>query len=401
MRRAFSNSMGLAAMVGLVLALVAPAVALFAPALAQAETEEQAKDEGPRSPLRWVAETESPRSAQPTGPLYRACGGRDLGLVSVAAQIVRRRLRGMPPPSERQLETLLRASGVPQVFPRAWSLRGDHGDEVIATKLGGWLAKRPPAGHRRCGIARGTDAEGVPVVVVVTVDAFADQAALPTRARVSKWLRLEAALHVPAHDAKVVLLGPRGRPKRVLASLSGDTVRSRFMLDAPGRWLVQVVADLSSGPQPVLESTVWVDRDPPDTLPEELPTAAGTAAPKPSALFTLLNRSRQKEGLPPLHRDQKLDRIARDHAAAMMTARRAAHDVGQGPPTERVERAGLVVHRVGENVASAPTVARVHEALWDSPSHRENMLDASFRRTGVALAIDRTGQLWAVQLFSE
>ena len=109
MRRAFSNSMGLAAMVGLVLALVAPAAALFAPALAQAETEEQAKDEGPRSPLRWVAETESPRSAQPTGPLYRACGGRDLGLVSVAAQIVRRRLRGMPPPSERQLETLLRA----------------------------------------------------------------------------------------------------------------------------------------------------------------------------------------------------------------------------------------------------------------------------------------------------
>ena len=321
--------------------------------------------------------------------------------MNVAAQIVRRRLRGLPPPSERQLETLLRASGVPQMFPRAWSLRGDHGNAVTATKLGTWLDKRPPSGHRRCGIARGTDTEGVPVVVVVTVDAFADQAALPTRTRASKWLALEASLHVAAHDAKVVLLGPRGRPKRVLASLSGNTVRSRFMLDAPGRWLVQVVADLSSGPQPVLQSTVWVDRDPPDTLPEEQPTSAGTAAPKPSALFSLLNRSRQMEGLPALRRDGKLDRIARDHAAAMMAARRAAHDVGKGPPTERVERAGLSAHRVGENVASAPTVARVHEALWDSPSHRENMLDASFRRTGVALAIDRTGQLWAVQLFSE
>lgn len=394
MRRAHSNSVGLAVVMGLMLALVATSPG-------RADAKEPADEQGPRSPLRWVAQTESPRSAEPTGPLYRACGGRDLGLVSVAAQVVRRRLRGLPPPSERQLETLLRASGVPQVFPRAWSLRGDHGDAVIAAKLGAWLAKRPPAGHRRCGIARGTDAEGVPVVVVVAVDALADQTALPTQTRVSKWLQLEASIHVPAHDAKVVLLGPRGRPKRVLASLSGDTVRSRFMLDAPGRWLVQVVADLSSGPQPVLESTVWVDRDPPDSLPEEEPTAAGTAAPKPSALFSLLNRSRQKEGLPPLQRDGKLDRIARAHAAAMMAARRAAHDVGQGPPTERVERAGLAVHRVGENVASAPTVARVHEALWDSPSHRENMLDATFRRTGVALAIDRTGQLWAVQLFSE
>ncbi|HHH27800.1 MAG TPA: CAP domain-containing protein [Polyangiaceae bacterium] len=393
MRPARSNSMGLA-ILGLVLALLAATTS-------DAEAREEAAAQKPQSALRWVAQTESPRSAPPVGPLYRACGGRDLALVEVAAQIVRRRLQGLPPPSERQLETLLRASGVPQVFPRAWALRGDHGDAVIVTKLGAWLAKRPPKGHRRCGIARGTDTEGVPTVVVVAVDALADQTPLPTRARVSKWLALEASLHVTADDAKVVLLGPRGRPKRVLASLSGKTVRSRFMLDAPGRWKVQVVAYLSSGPQPVLESTVWVDRDPPEVLPEEKPSAAGTAAPKPSALFRLLNEARRMEGLAPLKRDGKLDAVARDHAAAMMSARHAAHDVGRGLPTERVRRAGLVVHRVGENVASAPTVARVHEALWDSPSHRENMLDASFRRTGVALAIDRTGQLWAVQLFSE
>jgi uncharacterized protein YkwD len=378
----------------LTLASVVMAVSLGS---ASAHAEE---DEAPKTALHWARRSESPRSAPAAGALYGACGGRDLGLVKVAAQIVHRRLDGLAPPSERQLQTLLRAAGVPQVWPRAWSLRGNHGEAVLAAKLGAWLDKHPPVGQRRCGIARGADNDGEPVVVVVTVDAVADLDPLPIRSRVSKWHGLEAQLHVPARSAKVVLLGPKGRPKRVLASLAGGRVRSRFMLDDPGRWLVQVVADLSSGPQPVLEATVWVGDDPPKALEEEQPRTA-TAAPRPSALYSMLNEARRKEGLSALRRDGRLDRVARAHAASMMQSRRAAHDVGQGPPTERVQRAGLNMHRVGENVASAPTISRVHEALWDSPSHRENLLDASFRRVGVGLAIDRTGQLWAVQLFGE
>ncbi|MBW2457145.1 MAG: CAP domain-containing protein [Deltaproteobacteria bacterium] len=114
----------------------------------------------------------------------------------------------------------------------------------------------------------------------------------------------------------------------------------------------------------------------------------------------MLNRARAKEGLGALRRDQGLDRVARAHAKAMITAGRVAHEAGDGTPSERVHAALVPAIRVGENVASAPTVRRVHQALWNSPSHRANMLDSTFDRVGVALVASTGGKLWAVQLFA-
>jgi uncharacterized protein YkwD len=186
----------------------------------------------------------------------------------------------------------------------------------------------------------------------------------------------------------------------VLASLSDGRVRSRFALDAPGRWKVQVVANLADGPKPVLETLMFAGIEPPAELEDE---AAETANQQVSAtsLHALLNDARRSEGMAPLKRDQALDAVAREHARAMMETRRVAHDVGHGTPDERSNLAGVKAHRVGENVATAPSVSRLHHALWDSPSHRENMLDVNFTRVGVALAVDRTGQLYAVQMFAD
>ncbi len=354
-------------------------------------------------PLRWADSMHSPHVGAPASGrdsgLYELCGGRDLGLTRVAAEVVNRRIEGLAPPSEAQLKTLLRAAGVPQLWPRAWALRGSVGDDELKARLGQWLAKNEPDGQRRCGIARGVDAEGEPVIAAVVVDAVADLEPLPVRVAVSRWLSLEARMHLPTDQVKVVLLGPKGRPKRVLASVSQGVVRSRFMLDQPGAWTVQVVAMTAEGPRPTLEATLFAGVAPPEAL-DATEDAAAEPDPHPRQLARLLNDARRAEGMKPLTRDDALDRLARAHAAAMMRAQRVAHDVGQGTPDERARAAGIQ-QRVGENVASAPTVSRVHHALWDSPSHRENMLDASFQRFGVALAIDRRGQLYAVQMFAE
>src|SRR5437764_1249808 len=57
--------------------------------------------------------------------------------------------------------------------------------------------------------------------------------------------------------AAVVLLGPDGAPRRVLATLGADgAIRSRFRLDRTGVWKVQVLATLASGPEPVLEAVL-------------------------------------------------------------------------------------------------------------------------------------------------
>lgn len=361
-----------------------------------------AEEEPKGRPLIWSDSVHSPHTATPSGrdaDLYEVCGGRDLGLTRVAAEVVNRRIQGLAPPTEAQLKTLLRAAGVPQLWPRAWALRGTVDEAELKKRLAEWLDKQAPEGQRRCGIARGVDGEGQPVVAAVVVDAIADLEPLPIRTAVSRWLSLEAKMHLPTDQVKVVLLGPRGRPKRVLTSTSQGRVRSRFTLDQPGAWTVQVVAMTADGPRPTLEATLFAGVDPPEVLEEPDPAAA-EPDPHPGQLARRLNEARRAEGMKPLSRDDGLDKLARAHAAAMMRARRVAHDVGQGSPDERA-RAGGIHQRVGENVASAPTVSRIHHALWDSPSHRENMLDASFQRFGVALAIDRTGQLYAVQMFAE
>ena len=62
--------------------------------------------------------------------------------------------------------------------------------------------------------------------------------------------------------------------------------------------------------------------------------------------------------------------------------------------------AGVGAHEEGENVAHAGTVARAHRALWDSPSHRANILRPTFARVGVGVVHDAHGDAWVVEEFT-
>ncbi len=356
--------------------------------------------------LKWETHAQSPRSAPRAtvadAALYTICGSRDLGLLRVAKQIAARRAAATGPYTHAQLVELMRAAGVPQPWPRAWSLAGQYDEASIATRLRRWSARHPRRGQRRCGLVRGADAKGTPIIAVVTVDALADLAPLPMRAQTSQWLSLDAVMHARASSASVLLLGPRGRSRRVLSSLSGRRLRSRFRLDRPGRWLIQVLAYLPDGPLPVLEAPVFSGINPPTALP----TAPGVYRKSlgqqqvDEVLLRLLNKTRRDEGLVALRRDRQLDKLAQAHAKAMLAAKRVAHDLGTGTPRQRVDAAGLSSAVVGENVASAPTPARIHHALYGSPSHRDNMLQPAFQRVGVAALRDKRQQLWVVELFA-
>jgi uncharacterized protein YkwD len=370
-------------------------VFLLAAATAQAgEPEPKSAPKSAAAPWAETVRAPHPLAGLADPDLYARCGAPDAALVRVAAAVVRLRAEGKAPPHALVLGELVRAAGAPYVGPRAWSLAGDD-DAQIAARLGRWVGAGPglPA---RCGIARGAAPDGTPLIAAVAAPAPADLEPLPSRARSGQWLALEARLRVAADDAKVVLLGPRGRPRRVLASMSGGVVRSRFALDQPGRWLVQVVADLDEGPRPVIEATVFVDVAPtPDRASPTVRVAQG-----PLGLMALLDGARRAEGLTPLVRDAALDRLALEHAQRMARRGHVAHDAGDGSPAERVERAGIEAARVGENVGSAPTVERIHHALWRSPSHRENMLHPHHRRLGIAV-VDRGGRLFAAQIFAD
>jgi uncharacterized protein YkwD len=69
-----------------------------------------------------------------------------------------------------------------------------------------------------------------------------------------------------------------------------------------------------------------------------------------------------------------------------------------GRVPDRINRSGITLAVVGENLALAGSVAAVHDGLMASPSHRDNLLDPAFDRVGVGVVRGPYG-LMVVQVF--
>jgi uncharacterized protein YkwD len=355
--------------------------------------------------LSFRAHVESPRKAPIEArfaALHRLCGPPEQALVEVAQRSVDRQVAGGDILPADELSFSLRAAGDPHVWPRAWSISGTGlDDKEIERRLSAWVAGWTTLGVRRCAFAKHEKA-GKVVFGAVALDALADVSPVPTSARVGQWITLEGQMLVPATQVKVVLLGPRGAPKTVLASLSGSKIKSTFSVDQPGQWLVQVLATVSVGPRPVLETVIFAGTTPPTTFQRE--AAPGEDDGKgvsddAEALLKMMNAARKGEGLAALSRDKALDKLAAEHSRDMAKQKMIGHDVGQGDPGARVRGAGITARVAGENVASAGDVKGAHRALWASPSHRGNLLQRDFARVGVAVQKGADGRVYVTQLF--
>ncbi len=358
-------------------------------------------------PLVWKAATQSPHPAAAdakSAPLLALCGSSDAALTEVAARSARRQLDGSSLLGADELAFNLRAAGDPHVWPRAWSIAGQAlEDDDIARRVKAWIAPWNTLGSRRCGVARVKGDDGMTVIAAVAVDTLADLAPLPTTARVGQWITLDGTMLVPASDAKVVLLGPRGAPKTVIASLAGSKIHSTFSVDQPGPWMVQVLATVTTGPRPVLEAMIFAGTAPPaQFVPAPAPgeSAAKGAKDDDDGMLRMINAARAAEQVSPLARDGALDKLARAHSEEMLRARMVGHDVGGGDPAARIKAAGIKAHVAGENVASAGSLENAHRALWASPSHRGNLLLDKFTRVGVAVVRAPDGMVWVTEMFS-
>ncbi|MDB5215588.1 MAG: Transporter [Myxococcaceae bacterium] len=361
----------------------------------------------------WSTVTRSPWPLEPDrdpreAALANACGADDGALARVARELVDLRARGLGTPDAETLVAKLRAAGQPYVRPRVIVASGQA--PIDDTKLKSELARRTDTrAPVRCGVAIAGTPHGGEVLLALRVEALADLAPLPTRARTGEWLSFEARLHVAARSAKLVVLGPRGAPKTVPTSLDPVTgiSRARFVLDQPGAFTVQLVGDVAEGPRPLLEARIFADVTP--STPGEEPPApgeeqAGTVV-DPSgdapALARMIGALRTSEGFPALVRDEKLDALARAHAERMRDQKAVAHDLGDGDFKERFEAEGsLDARAVGENVAHAPTLALAHRALHASPSHRINLLRGDYTHLGVGVARAPDGSFYVCETFA-
>lgn len=361
------------------------------------------------APLPWRAFARSPDAgparAEAAG-LMASCGTHDRALSQVASRVALDQARGEGLIAPDELAFLLRVAGVPHVWPRAFSVEGvGLGDEDLTQRLSRWAAAVPSQGERRCGLAQWQRRDGRRLVAAVAVDAIADLDPLPTLVRTGQWLTLTGRALVPATEAKLVLLGPRGAPRSAVASVDGSgRIRASFNVDRSGRWLVQLLLTTPNGPRPALEAYVFAGDLPPSRFaPAAAPgeEAAKGAADPVVAMRRMMDAARVGEGLSTLEPDAVLDRLAREHVTRMIANKTLGHDVGGGDPATRMREAGLRARAAGENVAVAATLVRAHRALWSSPSHRGNLLDGRFRRAGVGVGEGDDGRVWVAALFAE
>lgn len=120
------------------------------------------------------------------------------------------------------------------------------------------------------------------------------------------------------------------------------------------------------------------------------PSAASSSAE--AELVRLVNAERANAGLRSLAVSGELVSVARGHSARMADAERIWHN-----PSLRDEVSNW--ESVGENVASGRSVRAIHDALMDSPTHRDNILLSRFTQIGVGVVTGDDGRYYVTQVF--
>lgn len=154
--------------------------------------------------------------------------------------------------------------------------------------------------------------------------------------------------------------------------------------------------------EPPVEAAPPARPQPQQPRPERAEASAAPAAPQASGalpaaqakVLELVNQARAAAGCPALTVNAKLTKAAQDHSADMAAHRNMSHTGSDGSDAgQRITRAGYQWRTYGENVAygySSPE--QVMEGWMNSPGHKRNILDCSYKEIGIGLA--QPGQYW-------
>lgn len=114
--------------------------------------------------------------------------------------------------------------------------------------------------------------------------------------------------------------------------------------------------------------------------------SANAVSSDASAYLSRINAERADNGLRPLTMRTDLNEVAQGWADHMAAAGLLSHN-----PNLTTQVANW--QTVGENVGEGPDVPTLDTAFWNSPGHRANILDTSYRDVGIGTAY-ADGVLW-------
>ncbi|MGC5341939.1 sigma-70 family RNA polymerase sigma factor [Streptomyces sp. DT24] len=143
------------------------------------------------------------------------------------------------------------------------------------------------------------------------------------------------------------------------------------------------------------------ERSPTSAAPEHRPAPpAAPASPASGSRIQqvtgLVNAERAKSGCGPVRGNALLDTAAQRHSADMVARNYFSHTSPDGTdPGDRITAAGYRWSTYGENIAKGQrTPADVMSAWMNSPGHRANILNCSFKEIGVGVQDGGDGPVW-------
>jgi uncharacterized protein YkwD len=136
--------------------------------------------------------------------------------------------------------------------------------------------------------------------------------------------------------------------------------------------------------------------------------ALGSLISAEHTLLELTNADRTANGLEPLDLDVDAMPIARERAEDQLDAPSLSHydENGELIFVQLLAGARLPYRLAGENLArasldDASVVQRVEQALMQSPTHRENILEPTFKRVAIGAATDPTGKITFAEVYRD
>lgn len=132
------------------------------------------------------------------------------------------------------------------------------------------------------------------------------------------------------------------------------------------------------------------EAQPQATAPPQLQPQSGALAEMERQLFAQINAARRSQGRAPLRWEPQLARVARSYSRRRSEEGFTGHVDPAGRGLEqRLQQAGLDYRLAAENLARNYNMAQPAQVALDgwlaSEEHRENLLGAAYRETGIGI----------------
>ncbi|MEU6548985.1 sigma-70 family RNA polymerase sigma factor [Streptomyces sp. NPDC046915] len=153
----------------------------------------------------------------------------------------------------------------------------------------------------------------------------------------------------------------------------------------------------SKTPSPIRKSTPAPERSArPTPRPSSTPQAQVTSSDTVTQVVALVNKERAAAGCGPLTEDPQLENAAQRHSDDMAARNFFDHTNPDGAdPGQRITAAGYRWSTYGENIAKGQQTAQAVMDSWmNSPGHRANILNCSFKDIGVGVHKGSGGPWW-------